>query len=74
MNWKESWIDKMGLIVTLSGNNRFTKLSELKSIMASQLTPQEVAELKECFRQRFTPTGGLNGCRSATDSVNQIIK
>ena len=70
-DWKEAYVDQMGLIVALSGKPRFEMLEAFKLRMFVELTAEQCAELKECLRQRFTPSGGKDGCQSATDAVNQ---
>lgn len=73
LGWKEQWIDQMGLIVALSGDERFRKLAEFKTKMRDLSLPDQVA-LKEAIRQRFTPTNGQDGCQSATEAVRQTIQ
>jgi hypothetical protein len=70
-DWKEPYVDRMGLIVALSGQHRFQKLSELKKDMSS-LPASQQSELKECLRQRFTPTNGQDGCSEAMASMRSI--
>lgn len=72
-DWKEEWVERMGLIVALSGDYRFKQLAKMKGDMAVRLSQQEVAELKECLRRRFTPSNGNDGCREATQSVRSAI-
>jgi len=55
-DWREAWVDKMGLIVALHGEQRFKRLEAFKLEMFVELTPDQCAELKECLRQRFTPS------------------
>lgn len=71
-DWKEPWVDRMGLVVALSGEDRFTHLQRLKRDMAP-LAPEQQAELRECFRQRFTPSNGADGCQSATQAVREVM-
>lgn len=71
-DWKEGWIDQMGLIVALGGEHRFNKLRQFKDDMARYLTPEERSELKEALRQRFTPTNGQDGCSSAMEAVKDV--
>lgn len=70
-DWKEPFVDEMGLIVALSGQERFAKLAEFKR-KAATLSEHDQRLLKECLRQRFTPTNGNDGCASATDAVRQV--
>jgi hypothetical protein len=72
-DWKESWVDQMGLIVALGGKQRFEALDAFKLKMFVTLTPEAIAELRECLRQRFTPTNGGNGCASATAAVKEVV-
>lgn len=72
-DWKESYVDQMALIVTLSGEERFKRLTAFKA-QTQLLEKQDQAELSECIRLRFTPSNGQDGCQSATDSVNSVIK
>lgn len=69
-DWKEEWVDRMGLIVALSGVERFQKLSEFKRLAAT-LSATHRDELNECLRQRFTPTNGEDGCKSGTTAVRE---
>lgn len=70
-DWKEVYVDRMGLIVALSGEDRFQKLTELKRDMVK--LPQALQmELMECLRQRFTPSNSDCGCQSATKSVRLV--
>jgi hypothetical protein len=55
-DWKEAWVDQMGLIVALSGANRFDLLNQFKAAMMSRLSSEQRDELVECLRQRFTPS------------------
>jgi hypothetical protein len=59
-DWKEAWVDHMGLIVALSGNARFAMLDAFKLKMFVDLTPDEQAELRDCLRRRFTPSSCSN--------------
>jgi hypothetical protein len=68
-DWREPWVDRMGLIVALSGKKRFDMLADFKRRMLSELTPSECDALRECLRQRFTPSNGSDGCQSATEAV-----
>lgn len=70
-DWKEDWIDRMGLIVALSGEERFEALRKFKADMNWKLRPHEQIELKETLRMRFTPTNGKEGCQSATAAVKE---
>ena len=72
-DWKESWVDQMGLIVALSGAERFSKLTQFK-IRMKELAPESQKELMETLRMRFTPTNGDNGCREATSAVREALK
>lgn len=67
-DWKEKYIDRMGLIVALSGEPRFQQLSLLKADMAL-LSSEMQQELKSALRQRFAPSGGTDGCQSAMNAV-----
>lgn len=67
-DWKEAYVDQMGLIVALSGKDRFVQMEFLKERMRELPESQQV-ELKECLRQRFTPSGSHTGCKSATEAV-----
>lgn len=69
-DWKENWIDQMGLIVALSGAERFRKL-EVFMVEMRLLSAPELAELKEALRQRFTPSNGQDGCQGATEAVRE---
>jgi hypothetical protein len=71
-DWKEPWIDRMGLIVALSGSERFLRLSKLKTDMAG-LSPAMQAELRAAIRERFTPSNGRDGCQSAMQSVRSVV-
>lgn len=71
-DWKEAWVDEMGLIVALSGEDRFFRLNKLKFRMGRELSEQEVHQLRACLRQRFTPTNGQHGCQEATSAVKEI--
>ena len=53
--WTEKWVDRMGLIVTLSGTARFAYLDKFKADMKVELTPEQIIELKVCLCERFTP-------------------
>jgi len=70
-DWRELWVDRMGLIVALSGKERFDMLEAFKLRMFVELTLAEQEQLRECLRQRFTPSNGNDGCQSATESVRQ---
>lgn len=72
-DWKEAWIDRMGLIVALGGGHRFNELAQFKRDM-SAMSEREQAELKEAIRQRFTPTNGENGCQSGTEAIRKVVK
>lgn len=72
-DWKEEWIDEMGLIVALSGKERFTKLSIFRIKMRALLSPVDQDALKEALRQRFTPTNGMDGCQEATAAVKEVV-
>lgn len=71
-NWKEPWIDQMGLIVALSGEERFIMLARFKYRMAMELSTFDQAELRVAIRQRFTPSNGEDGCQSAMSAVKEI--
>lgn len=70
-DWKEFWVDDMGLIVALSGEARFERLRKFKALM-QRLTEAEQRELGDCLRQRFTPSNGDSGCQEATSSVKEV--
>lgn len=55
-DWKEHWVDRMGLIVALHGKARFDALDAFKLKMFVELTVDEQAQLRACLRQRFTPS------------------
>ena len=55
-DWREPWIDQMGLILTLSGRPRFVMMEAFKLKMLVELTPEQWIDLKEALRQRFTPS------------------
>jgi len=63
----------MGLIVALSGAERFATLLQFKADMATLTTDQQTA-LKEALRQRFTPNNSADGCQSATLAVKEATK
>lgn len=69
--WKEAFVDRMGLIVALSGDERHAKMRELV-LDISRLSGPLQAEVKETLRTRFTPTNGEDGCRSASEAVRAI--
>lgn len=69
-DWKEEWVDRMGLIVTLSGEDRFAALEKFKSDMV-KLGKGDRWSLQDCLRHRFTPSNGQDGCQSATDAVKE---
>lgn len=71
-DWREKWVDEMGLIVTLSGEDRYFRLNQLKFRMGRDLTEQEVYQLRQCLRERFTPSNGQDGCKEAMDSMRTI--
>lgn len=70
-NWKETFVDRMGLIVVLSGQQRLEKLAALKSDI-DKLSPKEQQEVRECLRMRFTPSNGEDGCDSAMNALNSV--
>lgn len=72
-DWKEAWVDEMGLIVALSGTQRFERVDRF-NVKMKLLSTEQREELKECLRQRFTPTNGKDGCQEATESVQLVIK
>ena len=69
-DWKEVWIDKMGLIVALSGEQRFAKIEDFKASLAL-LSADDQAAVKQAMRQRFTPSNGQDGCSEATASITE---
>lgn len=73
-DWRETWVDEMGLIVALSSDARFQKLSVFKQKMAKELTVEQQAQLRICLRQRFTPSNGQNGCQGATAAVKGVTQ
>lgn len=70
-DWKENYVDFMGLIVAQSGEERFKNLKLLKLAM-DLLTDEDKAAVKETLRQRFTPSNGQDGCEEAMDSMRTI--
>lgn len=70
-DWKEDWVDRMGLIVALSGEARFQCLVLFKLDMATKLSEAECRELRVCLRKRFMPTNGQDGCQEAVKSVRE---
>lgn len=73
-DWKEAWVDRMGLVVCLSGSERFTKLDLMKRDMAEQLTASQILELRATLRARFTPSNGKDVCHEATLAVIDITE
>lgn len=71
-NWIEDWIDEMGLIVALSGNERFNKIAKFKCARKF-LSEKGQQKLDEAIRKRFTPSNGEDGCKTAMDSVKRSI-
>lgn len=71
--WKEVFVDHMGLIVALGGERRFEEMRKLR-LAINELPVDKQAEVKECLRQRFTPTNGDDGCESATRAVRIVSK
>jgi hypothetical protein len=71
-DWKEEWVDRMGLIVCLSGSLRFDALREFKRDMGFKLSNAQIQELKACLKARFTPTNGEDGCQSGTSAVREV--
>lgn len=75
-DWKESWIDRMGLIVALSGNDRYVAIRRFKEDMATLESMAEVEALREAIRQRFTPSSYAgderDGCKSAMAAVKEV--
>ena len=62
-DWKEAWVDRMGLIVTLSGQDRFMRLKKFKADMVHDLTPGQIVDLRICLRERFSPSNAMTGPR-----------
>lgn len=73
-DWREIWIDRMGLIVALAGEERFRQLRAFKADMASLLSPAQCDQLHQALTARFTPTNGQNGCQSATAAVRAVAE
>lgn len=71
-DWREYWVDRMGLIVALSGENRFTKLLEFKRDLDALFACEQLA-VKEAIRLRFTPSDGIDGCTSGIEAVKQVL-
>ncbi len=59
-DWKEAWVDEMGLVIALSGKARFEAMDAFKLRMFVTLTPEAIVELRECLRQRFTPSSAAS--------------
>lgn len=77
-DWKEAWIDEMGLIVALSGEDRFRRLSAFKA-RCLLLAPTYKAELSAALKQRFMPSSypenpPADGCRSGMDAINAVTQ
>ena len=78
-DWKERWIDEMGLIVALSGEVRFSTLASFKNRMRT-LPQADQESLRIALKQRFTPSSystnnpSFNGCREGTVSVESAIE
>lgn len=70
--WIEPWIDRMGLIVALSGDERFKAINRLKHDMRINLTKDEQEQLRCAFRARFAPSRGSDGCKTAMNSLDQV--
>lgn len=72
-DWKEAWIDRMGLIVALSG---YVAIRRFKEDMATLESLAEVEALREAIRQRFTPSSYADaerdGCKSAMAAVKEV--
>lgn len=58
-DWKEVWVDRMGLIVALDAERRFKALQELKAAMARELTQKQRSELLVTLAERFTSQRGV---------------
>ena len=77
-DWREKFIDEMGLIVALNGEERFTKLSLFKNRI-NDLNSNDRAEIKNLLKLRFTPSSintnniEFNGCRAGTESVEAVL-
>lgn len=72
-DWKEEWIDEMGLIVALSGYDRFIRLGIFKLAVKHTLTEKQRGELKLAIKNRFTPTNGQDGCKSGMEAVKEVV-
>lgn len=76
-DWKEKWVDEMGLIVALSAPERFTRLDDFKHRL-NQLPPEQRQEVRWAVAKRFTPSSTrssseeFKGCRSATEVIEEI--
>jgi hypothetical protein len=74
LDWREPWIDRMGLIVALGGEERFTHLRAFKKDMRVKLTVDERQALKAAIQARFTPTNGEDGCASGVSAVKEAME
>jgi len=72
-DWKEEYIDEMGLIVALSGIERYARLAVFKLSIKHQLTKDEQHQLRFAIKNRFTPTNGQDGCRSGMEAVKEVV-
>lgn len=72
-DWKEVWIDQMGLIVALSGEERYARLRDFKKQLAL-LSDKDFHALNKAIKERFTPSNGEDGCQSATEAVKEACK
>lgn len=78
-DWKEDWVDQMGLIGALSGTDRFNRLQEFKSRLTI-LSEERQSELMRYLALRFTPSSvksdssEFNGCRSGTEAIEEAVK
>lgn len=71
--WIEHYIDHMGLVVALSGVERFAEMKRLKDRIAL-LEVSKASEVREAIRLRFTPTNGQDGCQSGTAAVRDVAQ
>lgn len=69
-DWKEAYIDHMGLIVALSGERRMDEMRLFKRNM-ERLTLKQQGELRLALALRFTPTNGQDGCQSGMQAVRE---
>lgn len=70
--WIETWIDRMGLIVALNGEERFQQIYQFK-VDLNRLNHDMQTQVKEAIRLRFAPTNGNDGCVSGTMAVKEVV-